>query len=455
VSIARTGRAGPGAARPLFVVLPGNVDDPATPSGGNRYDRAVCDRLARSREVHEIAVNGDWPRPSTIARAAVAGALDGLPDGSTVLLDGLAACGIPEVLEPAADRLRLVVLVHLPLGDETGLSPAEAAELTARERRTLHAAAAVVVTSDGAARRVIELHALPPAKVHVAVPGVDPAPLAPGSATGPESDTASGSATGLESATASGSTADDATAHSATADDATADDATADDATADDATADDATADDATADDATADDATADDATADDATADSAAARDGRPGPALLCVAAVSPRKGQDVLVEALRTVEDLDWSCTCVGSTARGVPAGPGRVRFAGPRTGADLDAAYAAADLLVLPSRAETYGMVVTEALARGIPVLGTRVDGVPEALGAAPDGTVPGTLVPPGDPAALAAAIRAWLTDADLRRRWRAAARARRDTLPGWNDTAGRLAAVLDPGDDKHDR
>jgi glycosyltransferase involved in cell wall biosynthesis len=420
VSIARTGRAGPGAARPLFVVLPGNVDDPATPSGGNRYDRAVCDRLARSREVHEIAVNGDWPRPSTIARAAVAGALDGLPDGSTVLLDGLAACGIPEVLEPAADRLRLVVLVHLPLGDETGLSPAEAAELTARERRTLHAAAAVVVTSDGAARRVIELHALPPAKVHVAVPGVDPAPLAPGSATGPESDTASGSATGLESATASGSTADDATAHSATADDATADDATAD-----------------------------------DATADSAAARDGRPGPALLCVAAVSPRKGQDVLVEALRTVEDLDWSCTCVGSTARGVPAGPGRVRFAGPRTGADLDAAYAAADLLVLPSRAETYGMVVTEALARGIPVLGTRVDGVPEALGAAPDGTVPGTLVPPGDPAALAAAIRAWLTDADLRRRWRAAARARRDTLPGWDDTAGRLAAVLDPGDDKHDR
>ena len=422
MTTARTGRAGPGAARPLFVVLPGNVDDPATPSGGNRYDRAVCDRLARSREVHEIAVNGDWPRPSTIARAAVAGALDGLPDGSTVLLDGLVACGIPEVLEPTADRLRLVVLVHLPLGDETGLSPAEAAELTARERRTLHAAAAVVVTSDGAARRVIELHALPPAKVHVAVPGVDPAPLAPGSATGPESDTASGS-------TAHGSTAHDATTHDATTHDATTHDATADDATADSPAA--------------------------DSAADSAAARDARPGPALLCVAAVNPRKGQDVLVEALRTVEDLDWSCTCVGSTARGVPAGPGRVRFAGPRTGADLDAAYAAADLLVLPSRAETYGMVVTEALARGIPVLGTRVDGVPEALGAAPDGTVPGTLVPPGDPAALAAAIRAWLTDADLRRRWRAAARARRDTLPGWNDTAGRLAAVLDPGDDKHDR
>jgi glycosyltransferase involved in cell wall biosynthesis len=364
VSTARTGR------RPLFVVLPGNVDDPATPSGGNRYDRAVCDRLARRRDVHEIAVNGDWPGPSAAARAAVAGALEELPDGSTVLLDGLVACGIPEVLEPGADRLRLVVLVHLPLGDETGLAPAEAAGLIASERRTLHAAAAVVVTSEGAARRVIGLHGLPPAKVHVAPPGVDAAPLAPGSAA------------------AGGSAADD-----------------------------------------------------------------GRPGPALLCVAAVSPRKGQDVLVEALRTVEDLDWSCTCVGSTTRGVPARPGRVRFAGPRTGADLDAAYAAADLLVLPSRAETYGMVVTEALARGIPVLGTRVDGVPEALGAAPDGTVPGTLVPPGDPAALAAAIREWLTDADLRRRWRVAARARRETLPDWDDTAGRLAAVLDPADEKH--
>ncbi len=59
--------------------------------------------------------------------------------------------------------------------------------------------------------------------------------------------------------------------------------------------------------------------------------------------------------------------------------------VRFAGPLTGAELAASYAAADLLVLPSRAETYGMVVTEALARGIPVLATAVDGVPEALGA----------------------------------------------------------------------
>ena len=72
--------------------------------------------------------------------------------------------------------------------------------------------------------------------------------------------------------------------------------------------------------------------------------------------------------------------------------------MRLAGPRTGDDLDAAYAAADLLVLASRGETYGMVVTEALARGIPVLATAVGGLPEALGRAPDGSLPGLLVDP---------------------------------------------------------
>ena len=53
----------------------------------------------------------------------------------------------------------------------------------------------------------------------------------------------------------------------------------------------------------------------------------------------------------------------------------------------------------MLVLPSRKETYGMVVTEALSRGIPVIASDVGGVPEALGAAPGGAQPGLLVPPG--------------------------------------------------------
>ena len=121
-------------------------------------------------------------------------------------------------------------------------------------------------------------------------------------------------------------------------------------------------------------------------------------------------------------------------------------RVRFPGPCTGHELDRAYAAADLLVLPSRAETYGMVVTEALSRGVPVLGTEVGGVSEALGHGDDGARPGLLVPPGDPAALGTALRAWLEDAGLRDRLRLAARERRAQLRPWTATASAVAGVL---------
>ncbi|MEV6597712.1 glycosyltransferase family 4 protein [Actinoplanes sp. NPDC051346] len=342
---------------PLYAVLPGDIDDPAAPSGGNTYDRRVLTGLAATREIHEIAVAAPWPYPSKDDEARLAGELRAVPDGATVLMDGLVACATPHVVEAQAGRLRLVVLVHLPLGDETGAAP----DLPARERRTLHAVHAVVATSAGAARRLEHLHGLAAGSVHVALPGVDPAPETVGSAAG------------------------------------------------------------------------------------------GR----LLCVASVTPRKAQDVLVEALLTLDDLAWECVCVGALdadrdfAAGVLARAGdRVRFPGTRAGAALEACYASADLLVLPSRAETYGMVVTEALARAVPVLGTRVEGVPEAIGRAPDGTVPGGLVPPGDVQSLAGALRRWLTDDGLRRRWRTAARDRRGTLRGWDSTTRRLSEVLHP-------
>ncbi|PRY35138.1 glycosyltransferase family 4 protein [Umezawaea tangerina] len=334
----------------VHVVLPGGVDDVTAPSGGNVYDRRVCAGLG----VHEVAVGGAWPRPGANVRAELAAVLAGFPDGDVVLLDGLVACGVPEVVGPQAGRLRLAVLVHLPLADETGLTPAAAAELDAAERAVLRAVDAVVATSPWAARRLVGHHGLAPERVHTVVPGTDPAPLAPGSG---------------------GS---------------------------------------------------------------------GR----LLCVASVTPRKGHDLLVQALATVADLPWTLDCVGplghaehvARVRELAERHGladRVRLTGPLTGEPLHRAYAAADLFVLASRAETYGMVVTEALARGLPVLASAV---PDALG---DG---GLLLPPGDAGALAAALRRWFTDEDTRRELRGSALRRRGALPTWDEAVRDLGRVL---------
>ncbi|HWD01782.1 MAG TPA: glycosyltransferase family 4 protein [Amycolatopsis sp.] len=341
-------------------VLPGNVDDVTEPSGGNTYDRRMCESLPGvGVPVLQVAVPGAWPEPGPAGRARLERALAALPDDTRVLVDGLIACGVPDVMVPNARRLRLGVLVHLPLADETGLDPEHAAELDARERETLRAVRQVVATSATAARALVRRHGLPASRVDVVEPGVDPAPLASGT--------------------------------------------------------------------------------------------DGVSR--LVCVAAVTPRKGQDVLLEALARVPGL--TVDFVGSLTRAPDyvdelrwsvrrLGLGdRVSFRGPKAGARLDAAYDRADLVLLPSHAETYGMVVTEALARGIPVVASDVGGVPDALGRSADGVAPGLLVPPGDVAALAAALRRWAGDAELRRELRTAALGRGSALEEWDGAARRLA------------
>jgi glycosyltransferase involved in cell wall biosynthesis len=75
-----------------------------------------------------------------------------------------------------------------------------------------------------------------------------------------------------------------------------------------------------------------------------------------------------------------------------------------------------------------------------------MATDVGGLPEAVGRAPDGGVPGILVPPENSAAIAAELRCWFGEADVRRRLKAAARSRRAALGGWATTAQSLAAVL---------
>jgi glycosyltransferase involved in cell wall biosynthesis len=178
----------------------------------------------------------------------------------------------------------------------------------------------------------------------------------------------------------------------------------------------------------------------------------------LICVGVLGRHKGQDLLVEALAELADRNWHCVLAGSLDRDPDfveqlktrisrlGYDHRVRLSGVLIGAALSHAYATADLLVAPSRSETYGMTVTEALAHGLPVIAAAVGGLPEALGSAADGTRPGQLIPPGDPAALAAALGDWLGDERHRDRLRAAARQRQSTLQGWEQTTQKIANAL---------
>jgi len=167
----------------VHVVVPDGIDDPARPSGGNAYDRHVCCGLSSiGWSVHEHAVPGCWPRPDAASCAALAGVVQQIPDDAVVLLDGLVASTAPEVLVPQARRLRLVVLVHMPLGHRPADDQGDDART--RECAVLSGAAAVVTTSAWTRRRLLELYALPADRVHVAEPAVDTADLASGTAAG-------------------------------------------------------------------------------------------------------------------------------------------------------------------------------------------------------------------------------------------------------------------------------
>jgi glycosyltransferase involved in cell wall biosynthesis len=181
-------------------------------------------------------------------------------------------------------------------------------------------------------------------------------------------------------------------------------------------------------------------------------------GQGLLAVGAVTAVKGYDVLVDALGLVADLPWRCRIVGAVdidpafagevrARARALGlDGRISWEGPCGWPEMASVYADADVLVAASRQETYGMAVTEALARGMPVIAPAVGGVPEAVGRTAAGDVPGLLVEPADSEQLARALRSWLTDAALRARLRGRAAERRGGLPDWEQTVGVVEAAL---------
>jgi glycosyltransferase involved in cell wall biosynthesis len=285
-----------------------------------------------------------------------------LPDDATVVIDGLALGAMPEQIEREACRLRIVALVHLPLGCEVGLDAAAAAHLRAGERRAVVASRLVIVTGRSTAA-VVEGHGIARSRIVMIEPGTERAPLARGS-------------------------------------------------------------------------------------------RDPRDGPLqLLCVATLNRGKGHAILFRALASITDRRWRLTCAGSLTRDLATVQGlldqrrsdglddRIVLTGDLGAPDLDALYDRADLFVLPTLHETYGMAVAEALARGVPVVSTRTGAIPDLVG-----DDAGILVPPGDEKAFTDALRAVITDPDLRTRLAAGARRRRDRLPSWEDAARQMSAVL---------
>lgn len=343
----------------LVFVVPGSI---TTRTGGSIYDRRMIDGLRRHGWAVDVRELEDtFPFPTSAALTGAAQALASVPDGTLVVVDGLALSVMPEVVEHERSRLRIVALVHLPVAAAVGLEPREAALLHARERRALAAAALVVVTGT-ATLPMLDSYGLSREGVVVVEPGCDRRPLARGSG---------------------GSTVQ------------------------------------------------------------------------LLCAAAITRGKGHEVLLRALADVPLENWHLTCAGSVTRD-PATVERIRavmrqlkmeeritLAGDLDEGALAGRYERADLFVLATLQETYGMAVAEALAHGLPVVSTATGAIPALVG-----DEAGIVVPLGDVKALASALARTVGNAETRARFARGARCVRDRLPTWDAAAQRMSAALTP-------
>lgn len=348
----------------LAFVVPGSLE---SRTGGSIYDRRIVEGLReKGARVAVIAAPGAWPVPDGAARDALDRALSALPDGATVVIDGLVHGAVPDVAARHAGRSRLVALVHHPLCDETGLAPADRARLFESERAALSHARRVIVTSRFTARRLGDF-GVEASRIHVVAPGTDPVA----------------------------------------------------------------------------------------SPRDRAAAGPGRPM-TLLCAASLIPRKGHDILFRALAELEArgvAGWRLVCVGKT----DLDPGhaaalhrlrddlglsrKVEMRGEMSEDVLDRLYRAADLFVLPSHYEGFGMVVTEAVAHGLPVVTTTGGALADTL---PAGA--GIAVAPGAVGDLRDALARLIDDPAAWRAFARGAEAARGRLPNWADRAHAFAAAL---------
>ncbi|MEP7313170.1 MAG: glycosyltransferase family 4 protein [Pseudomonadota bacterium] len=173
----------------------------------------------------------------------------------------------------------------------------------------------------------------------------------------------------------------------------------------------------------------------------------------MLCVATLIPRKGHALLLAALAALRSERWHLTCVGSVERSPatvaalrellaqPALAGRVTLAGELSGDELALRYESADLFVLPTLYEGFGMAVAEAIAHGLPVISTRTGAIPQIVPADA-----GLLLPPGDLPALQTALARVLREPQLLRQLGRGAESARAALKDWTAVARKMSTLL---------
>ena len=173
----------------------------------------------------------------------------------------------------------------------------------------------------------------------------------------------------------------------------------------------------------------------------------------LLSVGSVTHRKGFDVLINALSLIKDLTWHLTIVGDTSRDDECASQviqliqlhqlqtRITMIGTLSQAQLSTRYANSDVFVLASRFEGYGMAYTEAMAHGLPIIGTTAGAIPD--------TVPhqaGILVTPDDVVELANAITKLVSEPMSRQMYAKEALKTASLLPSWQAAGAAFADVV---------
>lgn len=161
----------PDAGTPAKVLTWVVSADYARFTGGYVYNERVLSELVRSGwSVRRIVLPPGFPTPSDEVRVAATDLLSTVPDGSLVLGDQICLCPIPEAVEANAGRLRLAVIAHHVMAVEDSEN---AQAFAALERRVMPRAAHVVVPSRTTATGLMSRYGVDPARITVAMPGLD------------------------------------------------------------------------------------------------------------------------------------------------------------------------------------------------------------------------------------------------------------------------------------------